>query len=125
MIPILSHPMTSSAWLGILGLTITPEVTRAMNLLPDQQGILVEELEPQGPADRAHVRAGDILVAVDGQPVHRLKDMQFCLRRARPGQRATLTFLRNHEWAQAIVILGKRPTSIPSPHREGSGAVIG
>jgi len=120
MIPILTHPMASSAWLGILGLTITPEVTRAMNLLPDQQGILVEELEPQGPADRAHMRAGDILVAVDGQPVRRLKDMQFFLRRAQPGQRATLTFLRNQEWAQAMVILGKRPTSVlayPQTHR--------
>jgi S1-C subfamily serine protease len=117
--------IASSAWLGVLGLSVTPAVTRAMNLLPDQQGVLVEELEPEGPADRAHMRAGDILVAVNGRPVHRLQDMQYFLRRARPGQRATLTFLRNHEWARTKVILGKRPTLLPSVHRQGKEAITG
>jgi S1-C subfamily serine protease len=116
--------MASSAWLGALGLTVTPAVARTMELLPDQQGILVEELEPRGPADRAHMQAGDILVAVNGRPVHRLQDMQYFLRRARPGQRAMLTFLRNHEWAQAMVILGKRPALIPPVHRQEREAAI-
>ena len=45
-------------WLGLLGLTVTPDVALAMNLASGQQGVLVEELQQHGPADQAHLHAG-------------------------------------------------------------------
>ena len=117
-------------WLGLLGLTITPEVALAMSLASDQQGVLVEEVQQQGPADRAHLRegsqafvsnghrrliGGDVIVALDGQPVSRLKDMQTFLQQAQPGQTVTLTLLRDMEQIQVRVTSGRGPTSILSP----------
>jgi len=117
-------------WLGLLGLTVTPDVARAMNLASDQQGVLVEELQQHGPAEQAHLRAGsqafvshghrrliggDVIVALDGQPVSRLKDMQTFVQQARPGQTLTLTLLQGKEQRQVVVTSGQCPASILSP----------
>jgi C-terminal processing protease CtpA/Prc len=101
-----------------------------MNLASDQQGILVEQVQRQGPADRAHLRegsqafvsnghrrliGGDVIVALDGQPVSRLKDMQTFLQQAHPGQTVTLTLLQGKEQIQVRVTLVRGPASILSP----------
>src|SRR3989304_10261827 len=56
----LGHPsgVYPTPWLGLLGLTVTPDVAQAMNLASDQRGVLVEQVQQQGPADRAHLREG-------------------------------------------------------------------
>jgi predicted metalloprotease with PDZ domain len=117
-------------WLGLLGLTITPEVALAMSLASDQQGVLVEEVQQQGPADRAHLRegsqafvsngqrrliGGDVIVALDGQPVSRSKDVQTLLQQAQLGQTVTLTLLRGKEQIQVRVTCARGPASILSP----------
>jgi hypothetical protein len=129
------HPsgVYPTPWLGLLGLTVTPDVAQAMNLASDQQGVLVEQVQQQGPADRAHLGAGsqsfvshghrrliggDVIVALDGQPVSRLKDMQTFLQQAQPGQTVTLTLLQGKEQRQVSVTLGRRPASILSPSLE-------
>ena len=117
-------------WLGLLGRTVTPDVALAMNLASDQRGVLVEEVQQQGPADRAHLRegsqafvshghrrliGGDVIVALDGQGVSRLKDMQALLQSAQPGQTVTLTLLQGKEQRQVRVTLVWGPASILSP----------
>jgi len=126
------HPsgVYPTPWLGLLGQTVTPEVALAMNLASDQQGVLVEEVQQQGPADRAHLReggqavvsngqrrliGGDVIVALDGQGVSRLKDMQTFLQPAQPGQTVTLTLLRGKEQIQVKVTCARGPASILSP----------
>ena len=120
-------------WLGLLGLTVTPDVAQAMNLASDQRGVLVEQVQQQGPADRAHLRegsqafvsngqrrliGGDVIVALDGQPVSRLKDMQTFLQQAQPGQTVTLTLLRGMQPIQVQVTCARGPASILSPSLE-------
>lgn len=119
----------STPWLGLLGQTVTPDVALAMNLASDQQGVLVEQVQQQGPADRARLRegsqafvsnghrrliGGDVIVALDGQPVSRLKDMQALLQPAQPGQTVTLTLLRGKEQIQVRVTCAREPASILS-----------
>ncbi len=117
-------------WLGLLGLTVTPDVALAMNLAAGQQGVLVEELEQHGPADQAHLQAGsqvfvsqghrrliggDVIVAFEGQGVSQLKDVRTLLQQAHPGQTVTLTLLHGEEQRQVNVTCGRRPASILSP----------
>ena len=119
-----------SAWLGLLGLTVTPDVALAMNLASDRRGVLVEQVQQQGPADRAHLRegnqafvskghrrlvGGDVIVALDGQPVSRSNDMQTLLQQARPGQTVTLTLLQGKDQIQVRVTCARGPASILSP----------
>jgi S1-C subfamily serine protease len=121
--------MAEQVWLGILGTTVTPHVARAIRLASDQRGVLVEQLQPGGPADQAHVRAGatplvvngkrwwlggDVILAVNGTPVAGVQDIKAFLRHTHPGQTVHLTLLRDGDLAQAKVTLGNRPAFVPA-----------
>ncbi|WP_331283903.1 S1C family serine protease [Streptomyces sp. H39-S7] len=49
---------------------------------------------PGGPGDRAGIKAGDVITAVDGERVHRGEELIVKIRSHRPGDRLTLTLLR-------------------------------
>lgn len=118
--------VAGGAWLGILGVTVTPEIAQAMSLPPTQRGVLVERVERGSPADQAGLQGsykpvtingkrllvgGDIVIAMDNQPVSRLEDLQAFLQQAQPGQESVLTLLRNGEQLQVTLTLGERPSS--------------
>jgi serine protease Do len=114
----------SGVWLGIMGQTVTPEVAQAMDLPEDQQGVLVEQVEVGSPADQAGLRGsykpatingqrvpvgGDVITALDGQPVNQMEDLQSLIRQAQPGQEVTLTLLRDGKQLEVPVTLAERP----------------
>jgi S1-C subfamily serine protease len=113
----------NGASLGIRGLTLTPEVARALHLPADQQGVLVEQVERGGPADQAGVRGGskrvvidghrlpaggDVITALGGQPVTGMEDLQTLLQLARVGRRVALMLLRDGHRVQVEVMLSER-----------------
>jgi serine protease Do len=117
------------AWLGILGLSVTSEVAQAMNLDPEQQGVLVEQVVRGSPADQADLRGssesvvlsgqrlqvgGDVIVAWDKDPVATQEDLVALLQQAQPGQKITLTLLREGEEIEVAVTLAARPATLPS-----------
>ncbi|MFZ2619692.1 MAG: trypsin-like peptidase domain-containing protein [Alphaproteobacteria bacterium] len=55
-------------WLGATGQDLTAELATQLGL-PTPQGVMVNELAPQGPAANAGVQIGDVILALDGQPV--------------------------------------------------------
>ena len=119
---------TAGAWLGIMGLTVTPEIAEAMDLGSSQQGVLVGEVVQGSPAAEAGLRSGsealelngqeiqvggDVIVAVDEEPVAQMEDLLSILRGAEPGQDVTLTVLRDGQQTMVEVTLGERPASMP------------
>jgi serine protease Do len=112
------------AWLGIQGITITPDIAQATGLTADQQGILVEQVELGSPADNAGLRGsfkptiiaghqmavgGDVIIGVDGQPVSRMEELQTFIQQAQPGQEITLTLLRDGKQIEVPLTLSERP----------------
>ncbi|MEW2546125.1 trypsin-like peptidase domain-containing protein [Streptomyces sp. NPDC047002] len=59
-----------------------------------------------GPADRAGIRAGDVITAVDGDPVHSGEELIVRIRAHRPGDRLTLTVRRGGTGRTAALTLG-------------------
>ncbi|MFC1861155.1 trypsin-like peptidase domain-containing protein [Chloroflexota bacterium] len=115
---------TSSAWLGIMGLTLGPEITDAMGLPTEQKGVLVEQVYSGSPADEAGLRGsykpitvdgrrilvgGDVIAAIEDQQVNRIEDLQTTLQKFKPGQRVKLTILRNGSRFEIEVTLGESP----------------
>ncbi len=110
-------------WLGISGVSITPTVAEAL-ALPVEQGILLQEVVPEGPADRAGLRGndqqvefdrtflptgGDIIVAIDGLDVQDMDDLIIYLAETIVGQTVTVDILRDGERQSLDVVLGERP----------------
>lgn len=114
----------SRAWLGIRGLPVTPEIAAEMDLSAEQTGVLVERVEPDSPAENAGLRGGDtpvtvngeqfmvggdIIMAVDEQPVTGMQDLIALLAAFAPGDEVSLTLLRNGQEIQQQVTLGEWP----------------
>jgi 2-alkenal reductase len=120
-----SGTATVGADLGITGVTVTPQIAQAMNLRSSVAGVLVEAIQPGGPADQAGLIAstttvtlsgqqikigGDIILGVDGVPVPTLDDLTALLQQAQPGVTVTLQVLRNGQVGSVDVTLGE-PTA--------------
>ena len=80
-------------YLGVDALAVTSADAREAGM--DRiRGVLVQNVVAGGPAARAGVRAGDILLAVAGKPVDELNQFQSRLAQSRPGQSVALTVWR-------------------------------
>jgi len=81
---------------GRLGVTIQP-VTRELAEsfgLDRARGALVSAVEPGSPAEKAGIRSGDIILAVDGRPVAESIDLPRIIGETRPGAATTLQLWR-------------------------------
>ncbi len=123
-------------WLGISGMSLNPDLARAMNLDPNQRGALVVDVVPGGPADKAGIRGsdreleidgekvrvgGDVIVAINGQPVKAFGDVVTYLARfTEVGQSLTLSILRRGAEQTVQVTLVARPAERAEQRRAES-----
>jgi len=113
------------AWLGVNGLTITPEIAQAMKLPDNQAGVLIEQVELGSPADQAGLRGsykpaiisghriavgGDVITAIDGQPLSQVSELQSFIQNTQPGQEVTLTVLRDGQKVDVPLTLSEQPS---------------
>jgi serine protease DegQ len=80
----------SHAFAGLAPAPITPAIAAQLGL-PSTEGAIVAGVVPGGPAQTAGLRPGDVITAVDGQPVRTPEDFLAALRRYDPGDTLTLT----------------------------------
>ncbi|RLD92468.1 MAG: peptidase S1, partial [Aquificota bacterium] len=124
------HPVRP--WLGFTGMEITESLAELFNL-PVKEGVLVAEVFPGSPAAKAGIRAGsriisygsdqlvlggDIIVAMNGKPVKRLKDIVASLSTMKPGDTATFTVLREGKHIEIPLTLGVLPPYIEKMRRK-------
>jgi serine protease DegQ len=95
-------------WVGIEVQEITPEIAESFNL-KSARGALIAGVLRGGPADRAGIRPGDVLVAVGGEPVQDSTSLLNLIAALAPGKVAQLRLIRNQAEMQLPVTVEKRP----------------
>jgi serine protease Do len=100
-------------WLGITGEALTAEIAQSLGF-DKPGGVVVQELFADGPADKAGVKPGDVLLAVNGRDVLDPQGMAFRLATLRIDEDATLTVVRKGEQLQLPVRLTPAPRE-PAP----------
>jgi len=95
-------------WVGVEVQDLTPELVESFRL-PDTKGVLIANVVDGGPAQRAGVKAGDVLVEVAGKPVGDTATMLNVVAAVQPGKTATLKLLRNGKPMSLSLTVGKRP----------------
>jgi len=101
-------------WIGVEVQDISAELAESFRL-SGTKGTLIAGVLRGGPADRAGVKPGDILVAVESSPVVDSTTMLNLIAALEPGKQATLKILRNRSEMLVEVNVGKRP----KPGRRG------
>jgi S1-C subfamily serine protease len=79
--------------------------------LPDDKGALVQEVVSGGPAARAGIRAGDIIVELGGREIHSMDELIAALIQRQVGETVTVVYERSGDRRSARVRLVARPQS--------------
>jgi len=86
--------------------------------LREGYGVVVQDVLKDAPAETSGLRAGDLIVAIDGQPVSSAEDVVRAItQRLLPGQRVELTIVRGKARKSVTVVLGERPATPPRLNR--------
>ena len=96
------------AFLGVQLRPLTSAVADQLRV-DAEEGVIVAAVGPRGPAGRAGLRAGDIIVEAGERPVTAVEDVYSVLRRTDPGDTLTLTVIRDGERRDVRVQTGRRP----------------
>lgn len=97
-------------FLGVLYGMIDADIA-AQEDLPVQNGAIISEVQPDGPADKAGLLGGDIILAVDGNKLNADTSLRQLLLQHRPGDMVKLDVLRKDKTLTVDVTLGKRPNA--------------
>ncbi len=95
-------------WIGVAVQDLTPELAESLKIT-EPRGTLITEVIGGKPADQAGMKAGDLLIAVDGKPVTDSANMLTLISAIAPGTSATLKVIRAQKEVELKVTVGKRP----------------
>jgi Do/DeqQ family serine protease len=96
-------------WIGVEAQEITPEIADSFRL-GSASGVLIAGILSGGPADRAGVKPGDILLEIEGKPVRDPNSMLNLVAALVPGKPASIRLRRSNKEMEVQVMVGKRPT---------------
>jgi serine protease DegQ len=102
-------------WIGVEVQEITPTLAESFKL-GGQRGALIAGVLRGGPADKAGVKPGDVLVEVQGKPVADPTAMLNLIAALPPGAPARMKLRRQGQDVQATINVGRRPK--PQPRAE-------
>jgi 2-alkenal reductase len=97
-------------YFGISSQPLTEDVAAQADIKADH-GQLVEEV-PEGPAKEAGIKAGDVVLAIDGQQIDDKHSFQEVLFSYKPGETVTVDIQRGDEQKTVQVTLGERPEDL-------------
>lgn len=112
-------------WLGVTVQPLDRELAGYFGIA-DVTGVVVNSVGAGSPAQKAGVRAGDVVAALDGEPLEAEQEedlgaFQRAVAALDPGQKARLTVVRDGERKQLEVKIGVAPKVVPEEARSESG----
>src|ERR1017187_9509692 len=100
-----SHKVTR----GSMGIQFRPNLSGAVNRVYGfKNGVLAQEVQPAGPADKAGLKPGDIITTVDGRSIKDGDDLVNEIASRRPGSSIRLGYLRDGKQDDTTVTIGDR-----------------
>ncbi len=119
---ILEHGKVVRGWLGVVIQEITPDIAEAIGV---KEGILVAQVLKGSPADKAGLKVGDIIVALNGRKLEGVRDLQLSIMKTKPGTEVTLTIIREGKEKEIKVKVGELPERIPGKPKSYEGGDLG
>ena len=113
---ILAHGKVERGYLGILPQDVTPSMAKAFHA-PEIRGALVGDVTPNSPAAAGNLKKGDIILAMNGEPVEDANQLRLKIGVMAPGTTVNMKVLRDGATQQVAVKLGEFPSKKKSGPR--------
>ena len=123
---ILEHGKVVRGQLGVLVQDVDPEMAKALGLNTGG-GALVGDVVPNGPAAKAGIERGDVILEFNGQPIRGRQDLSVRASQTAPGTTVHLKVARNGQTRDVDVTLSElneKPTSAEGGGQEGGGGGV-
>jgi serine protease Do len=113
----------SRGFLGVGIQDLTPEMAKQFNA-PDHLGVLVRDVEPDGPGAEAGLKRGDVIREVDGDRVYDSRELRLKISGTNPGETVALAVLRNGDEMTVDAKLGELPGERETVRPEAAGTSV-
>ncbi|WP_028621850.1 Do family serine endopeptidase AlgW [Pseudomonas sp. Ant30-3] len=116
---IIEHGQVIRGWLGIEVQPLTQELAESFGL-SGRPGIVVAGIFRDGPAQKAGLQLGDVILAIDGEPAGDGRRSMNQVARIKPTDKVTILVMRNGKEINLTAEIGLRPPPAPAPVKEKS-----
>lgn len=99
---------TARPWLGLKTQLVNADLAKSLGL-DRPEGVLVTDVYPTGPAARAGLRQGDLILSIDGQPVNDESTLNYRVMTHRTGEDVALQVRREHGAASIVHVRVEAP----------------
>lgn len=96
-------------WIGVEPNELSPELAETFGVAGANAGVIITGVLQGGPAARAGMLPGDVIVQVDEQRVRNVAEMMTAVASLQPGQRAEFEILRNGQSMTLNIVPSERP----------------
>lgn len=106
LLPQLKKGKVVRGWLGVMIQKITSDLKDKLDL-KDEKGALVADVTKDGPADKAGLKRGDVIVSFDGKKVKEMKDLPYMVASTPVGKKVNVEVIRKGKKKSLMVKIGE------------------
>jgi serine protease Do len=108
---LITQGKVTRGYVGLLLQDLNQDLVKAMKL-KSTEGVLVGDVTTDGPADKAGIKRGDVIIAMDGEKVANSPQLRNLVAQTKPGTKVKFTLLRGGQQMDITVELGERPKEL-------------
>ncbi len=105
---LLKHGKVTRGWLGVAIQDVDEKLAESFKL-ESTKGVIISEVTEDSPADKAGLKDGDVLIALNGNPLDDVASLRNQIALTAPGTKVTLKLLRDGKEKSIIVKIGEMP----------------
>ncbi|MGS0827018.1 outer membrane-stress sensor serine endopeptidase DegS [Shewanella sp. 0m-8] len=94
--------------LGISGEAVGPVMAQILNI-PDITGVVITEIDPNGPAAKAKLQPRDVITKYEGESIPGVEMLMDRIAETTPGKQVMMTVIREGKSYEVPVVIGEKP----------------
>jgi len=111
----MKYGRTRRGWLGVRIQTVSDEIAESLGL-EKARGALVAAVMPDGPADKAGLRVGDIILELNGKSIDEMRELPRLVAETNIDSKADIVFWRDGKSKKGKVVVGELEKVNLTPH---------
>jgi serine protease Do len=115
LLPALRSGKIVRGWLGIMIQDVTPELAESFKLKEATKGVLISDVVPDGPAEKAKLERGDIVTRLNGKDVDNAHTLSRMVASTPPDTKLSLEIIREGKTITVDAVIGTMPEGYGEP----------